>query len=201
MSIYHINISDIDTQIAHFARAIALPIRVFILRMIAENGNSITRQAFYNSAFNASTINKHILELRALGIVKVKTVKAQATYYIDQHVFDQMFANFKVFFRAVPLQGNIPAQNGLPKPNASLPSDFGRYIKENRTDLNLSQAILARKLDIDRALLSRIETGKKPFDAAKLPLLAQAINLDDKALQLVYEAYTSAAITDQQIAV
>ena len=184
MSFLHVHFSEIDTQISQFARAIALPIRVFILRMIAENGNSLSKQAFYTTAFNAKTINKHIQELRGLGIIKAKTVKAEVTYCIDEKLFGQMSANFSTFFEQNALQGEEPA-NAAPAatgpPELSAFPSFGAYIKDHRMELNLSQAALAEKINIDRALLSRIETGKKELNTDRLLLLAKAlyINIDE----------------------
>ena len=42
---------------------------------------------------------------------------------------------------------------------------------------------LAEKINIDRALLSRIETGKKELNADRLPLLAKALYLDINELR------------------
>jgi ribosome-binding protein aMBF1 (putative translation factor) len=188
MSFLHVHFSEIDTQISQFARAIALPIRVFILRMIAENGNSLSKQAFYTTAFNTKTINKHIQELRGLGIIKTKTVKAGVTYCIDEKLFGQMSANFSTFFEQNALPGEDPA-NANPSQAVASPSDlmnftsFGAYIKDHRLELNLSQATLAAKINIDRALLSRIETGKKELSADRLPLLAKALYLDINELR------------------
>lgn len=188
MSFLHIHFSEIDTQIAQFARAIALPIRVFILRMIAENGNALTRQAFYNHAFSATTINKHILELRALGIIKVKTVKAQVTYYIDQGMYNRMSANFTALFEPVMPDA---AEAALLTIAAAIPTaiNFGAYIKEQRMEMKLSQATLAELLGIDRALLSRIETGKKELDVQKLPLLAEALYMDMAEMNRIHIHY------------
>jgi hypothetical protein len=51
---------------------------------------------------------------------------------------------------------------------------FGAYIKEHRLELNLSQAP-CRKIVIDRALLSRIETGKKELNADITPACQSAL--------------------------
>jgi ribosome-binding protein aMBF1 (putative translation factor) len=191
MSFLHVHFSEIDTQISQFARAIALPIRVFILRMIAENGNSLSKQAFYTTAFNTKTINKHIQELRGLGIIKAKTVKAGVTYCIDEKLFGQMSANFSTFFEQNALPGAEPASINRaqaatdPAEALTFPS-FGAYIKEHRLELNLSQAALAEKINIDRALLSRIETGKKELNADRLPLLAKTLYLDINELRGVW---------------
>lgn len=184
MSLLHAHFSEIDTQISAFARAIALPIRVFILRMIAENGNCLTKQAVYASSLNAKTINKHIQELRGLGIIKVRNVRSEATYCIDEKLFEQMSVNFSQFFDNNILLPQMPASLSAAaeevlqtKPDLSHYPHFGAYIKEHRLELNLSQATLAEKIAIDRALLSRIECGKKILNALQLPLLAKALYL------------------------
>ncbi|OOQ60663.1 helix-turn-helix domain-containing protein [Mucilaginibacter pedocola] len=178
----HIHLAEIDTQISAFARAIALPIRVFILRMIAMNGNSLSKDAIVTTAYNAKTLNKHLLELRSLGIIKAKTVKAQVTYYIDEKLFGEMSANFSLFFGQELL--NPAGDADKPEDKAGVDTapesvitheHFGALIKWHRQELNLSQAALAEKIGIDRALLSRIEGGKKPFPENKLTLLAKAV--------------------------
>jgi DNA-binding XRE family transcriptional regulator len=194
MSFLHIHFSEIDTQIAQFARAIALPIRVFILRMIAENGNSLNRQALYTSAFTSETINKHILQLKSLGIIKIKTVKTQITYHIDEKLFEQMSTSFSALFDNINITATTSSnslQNDLllPAPTALAPENFGEYIKGHRMELNLSQANLAGKLAIDRTLLSRIENGKKEYRADKLNLLAKALYINADELKTVFSAY------------
>ncbi|AMR31320.1 hypothetical protein A0256_07720 [Mucilaginibacter sp. PAMC 26640] len=188
MSFLHVNFSEVDTQIAQFARAIALPIRVFIIRMIAENGNSINKQNFYNSTFDARAINKHIMELKSLGIIKVKTIKAQVTYHIDQPMFDQMSAQFGMLF--YPVSNSKPIEEPkpeLPVDDAVTATSFGQYIKLHRIELNMSQESLAARIQIDRALLSRIECGRKPFAADKLAQLAKALYLSMEEVKLAFE--------------
>jgi ribosome-binding protein aMBF1 (putative translation factor) len=184
MSLLHVHVSEIDTQISAFARAIALPIRVFILRMIAENGNCLTKQAVYASSLNAKTINKHIQELRGLGIIKVRNVRSEAAYCIDEKLFEQMSVNFSQFFDNNILLPQMPASTSAAaeevpqtRPDLSHYPHFGAYIKEHRLELNLSQATLAEKIVIDRALLSRIECGKKVLNVQQLPMLAKALYL------------------------
>lgn len=191
MSFLHVHFSDVDTQISQFARAIALPIRVFILRAIALNGNCLNKEAFYTTAFNAKTVNKHILELRALGIVKVKTVKTQVNYYIDEKLFGEMSANFSLFFgqelmapiAAEEIRGHVPQTGNTPLTEYP---HFGAYIKTQRLELNLSQAKLSEKVGIDRAFLSRIESGKKPFNTDKLTVLAKALYESEEKVKQMF---------------
>lgn len=55
---------------------------------------------------------------------------------------------------------------------------FGEFIKQGRKSSYLSQTELADKLGIERAHLSRIETGKKKFKIENLETLALALNID-----------------------
>ncbi|WP_039054111.1 helix-turn-helix domain-containing protein [Sphingobacterium sp. T2] len=73
-------------------------------------------------------------------------------------------------------------------------ANFGEYIRKLRTQSGLTLTQLGAKLGIDSGALSKIETGKKEFDEAFLPNLAEAFNLDLETLksELISEkiAYT-----------
>ena len=55
---------------------------------------------------------------------------------------------------------------------------FGEYIKQLRTENELTLTQLAAKLDLDSANLSKIENNKREFDEKRLELLANVFNLD-----------------------
>jgi transcriptional regulator with XRE-family HTH domain len=55
---------------------------------------------------------------------------------------------------------------------------FGEFIKQGRKHNYLSQTELAEQLGIERAHLSRIESGKKKFKIEKLESLALALKID-----------------------
>ena len=73
-------------------------------------------------------------------------------------------------------------------------ANFGEYIRTLRTQSGLTLTQLGAKLGIDSGALSKIETGKKEFDEACLPKLAETFNLDLETLksELISEkiAYT-----------
>lgn len=73
-------------------------------------------------------------------------------------------------------------------------ANFGEYIRKLRTQSGLTLTQLGAKLGIDSGALSKIETGKKEFDEACLPNLAEAFSLDLETLksELISEkiAYT-----------
>lgn len=55
---------------------------------------------------------------------------------------------------------------------------FGEYIKQLRTENELTLTQLAAKLDLDSANLSKIENNKREFDEKRLELLANVFYLD-----------------------
>lgn len=67
---------------------------------------------------------------------------------------------------------------------------FGEYIRNLRTEKGLTLTQLAAKLNLDSANLSKIENNKRDFDKKRLPILAQAFDLNLLDVQNEY-------ITDQ----
>ncbi len=94
MSTIDFKFSQTDNDLANFAKALALPIRVAIIRTIMANGNSITRENFYDIPFHHETINKHVAELKNLGIIKASGYKGNIKYCVDESLFNQMAAKF-----------------------------------------------------------------------------------------------------------
>ena len=60
---------------------------------------------------------------------------------------------------------------------------FGEYIKQLRTEHNLTLTQLAAQLDLDSANLSKIENNKREFDEKRLVLLADIFKLDISILR------------------
>jgi transcriptional regulator with XRE-family HTH domain len=67
---------------------------------------------------------------------------------------------------------------------------FGEYIRLLRNENELTLTQLAAKLNLDSANLSKIENGKRDFDAKRLPKLAEIFKLDLTELRSEY-------VTDQ----
>ena len=63
---------------------------------------------------------------------------------------------------------------------------FGEYIRELRTENNLTLTQLAARLDLDSANLSKIENGKREFDEKRLIKLSTVFNLDMEKLKIEY---------------
>ncbi|HMG11172.1 MAG TPA: helix-turn-helix domain-containing protein [Mucilaginibacter sp.] len=199
------NLNFNDNELSQFARALALPVRVFIVRTIIENGFSINRDALYTTSFNIETINKHVSELRSLGLIKANGVKGNITYSIEQSWFEQMSIRFSSLFESINRfnPGSVDVNTHVDTPafvskkeKDDLPN-FGAYIKKQRLELNISQEDLAKKIKIDRAQLSRIECGKNQLNADKLKALSQALYLNTDVLTKEYYSYRLAELIEE----
>ena len=63
---------------------------------------------------------------------------------------------------------------------------FGEYIKQLRTEHNLTLTQLAAQLDLDSANLSKIENNKRDFDEKRLQKLAKIFGINLKELRNEY---------------
>ena len=64
--------------------------------------------------------------------------------------------------------------------------EFGRFIRNKRTDKKLTQTQLAAKLGIDSAALSKIENGKKVLDPKKLSILSKIFSIELNKIKVEY---------------
>ena len=73
---------DIEKSIvslSNFSIAMALPVRICVIRQFLKNRNEATREMLYDIPYNKLKINKHVNELKYLGILKTK--KIEKKYY------------------------------------------------------------------------------------------------------------------------
>ena len=64
--------------------------------------------------------------------------------------------------------------------------DFGEYLHHLRKEHNLSQKIVADKLDIDISMLSKIEHGERQVQSHMLMPVAELFDLDYRMLQIQF---------------
>ena len=182
-----------DNELSTFAKALALPIRVAIIRMIVEHGNSISKDMIYTLPHNPDIISRHISELRTLKILRQTGIKGNIIYNIDEDLFSRMSAMFSMLFKTIddlrPPGENLRAAEKKEVENPLAFENFGAFIQFHRMDLNMSQEVFSKKLGIDRADVSRIERGRKTLDADKLKLLSEILYIDLPALKKEYYSH------------
>jgi len=207
LSYSYTNFDDSDKELSNFAKALALPVRVAIIRIIIEHNNIVKRETLYEIPFNIETINKHVAELKNLGILKVYGIKGNVNYSIDENLFDQMAYRFSVLFKSARhlfvqhINTDYKAEEVLPVIN--MPSDmvtqshFGAFIYQYRNSVNITLQALADRLGVDEACLTQVEKGETAFNPEKLMLLANAFGIAPIVLKREYYSYRIAELVDE----
>ncbi|WPV02101.1 helix-turn-helix transcriptional regulator [Mucilaginibacter sp. cycad4] len=98
MPYFNLKFSDTDKELANFAKALALPVRIAIVRIIMTNGNLVSKENLYSIPFNQETITKHLAELKRMGIVKTHGLRSSIKYSLDERLFRQMADGFAMLF-------------------------------------------------------------------------------------------------------
>lgn len=205
MKTFKYSINENDVKLADFARALALPIRVQIIRHIVENGFAINKDDLFFADTNHTNVTKHIGELRTLGVIHMEGHRGHITYHIDQNWFTQMIADFSAVFGGNAFGIPTSYVNMPPNQQESViteePSEphphFGAFIKKHREELNINQESFAQKITIDRSQLSRIECGKATINPDKLKILAKELYISYPVIKKEYYSYQLAEIIDE----
>jgi DNA-binding transcriptional ArsR family regulator len=185
MSDFKANIDKSIVRFSNFAKALALPIRVWTIKMILDNGNLATRAMLYQIPFNDVTINQHLNELKYLGIIKTMRKDRVTFFSVNEDVFIQMSNNFLKLFESLG-QLNEQAKSIIERPRLKkktvildvLPIErFGKYLREKRSAKGLSQDSFSAGLKISRSHLSRIECSKTPLGPLKLKKIAELLEI------------------------
>jgi hypothetical protein len=98
MDIPKIEINNNDIELAQYARSIAWPIRVSVLRILSENERPISLDVFAaNSEFRWG-ISRHLIELRKLGLVNKEMINSKAYYSLNKEMFNKIGFDLNMLF-------------------------------------------------------------------------------------------------------
>ena len=96
-----------EQQLANFAKAIAHPARVAILKTLAQKRVCICGEIVEVLPLAQATVSQHLKELKTFGIVQGEIDGVKSCYCIDWQVFDACvahFSNFAVFMQSQRFQ-------------------------------------------------------------------------------------------------
>ncbi|MBK8342582.1 MAG: winged helix-turn-helix transcriptional regulator [Bacteroidetes bacterium] len=79
-----------DNRIANFAKALAHPARVAILRILLKKESCYCGDIVEELPLSQSTVSQHLKELKEAGIIKGEIEGAKICYCIDSAVWEQM---------------------------------------------------------------------------------------------------------------
>lgn len=173
-----------DVIMAKFALALGLPVRIFIIRVIINQNNSAIKEDFDNPFFATELLNKHISQLKGLGILKIKTEKRRSTYSIDKAFFGDMSKKFNLLFKSLESknENEKPATQTEDHPELK----FSDYLKAQRLAFHFTQQEFADRLNMDKTIINEVETGKQIFPPEKLEELSHIIYQDPAFIKNIY---------------
>jgi DNA-binding transcriptional ArsR family regulator len=93
-----IEINNTDDELARYARAIAWPIRVSILRILCDHENPISLDVFVSNSEFRWAISRHLTELKKMGLLHQEMINRKAYYSINKETFKKMGLDFKMLF-------------------------------------------------------------------------------------------------------
>lgn len=190
-----------DIDLANFAKAIALPVRVCIIRLIIENGNEASRVKLHEIPFNQLTVNQHLADLKHLGILRSARKGRVNVFMVNEDVFINMSNNFLTLFEPISQLNEAARQVISRSPMVKKPKfkppvqSFGQYVKERRKQLRLKQEAFAALIGVDRSTLSRLECDKKTTTPKNLARIAKALRVPIAELHQIFYQDKMMALT------
>jgi predicted transcriptional regulator len=98
MEFRKLTISDSDNELSHFARALALPVRISIVRILIINGTWVGPDVFAELELGTVTVDKHLKAMLYLNIIKEKHYNRKVYYSINDEVFQKISTEFNALF-------------------------------------------------------------------------------------------------------
>lgn len=97
-----------EITLADFAKAIAHPARIAILKILAQQKSCICGEIVEGLPLAQATVSQHLKELKAVGLIKGTIEGKTSCYCINWDVFNAFVGQFGVF---AELAQNAPNQS------------------------------------------------------------------------------------------
>jgi DNA-binding XRE family transcriptional regulator len=206
------NVDPSIVKLSNFSRALALPVRIYIIRQILDNHNCATREILHQIPFKKDLINMHLLELKNMGLLKTTHQNRIYSYTVDENKFIAMSNSFLDLFAPIA-QFNNDAIEFLSRPRLKKKKQvkiideiakaddrsFGKYLREKRRAAGFNQTQVAQSLDICRKQLSRIESGRTLLRPEKIKSLATLLEVPlDEMAEKYYQCSVMAFINKNE---
>lgn len=98
--------SALDNRIAKYAKALAHPARIAILRLLVSRQACVCGDIVDELPLSQSTVSQHLKELKAAGLIKGDIDGVRVCYCIDNDAWDTVKACFGAFFAPVASCGD-----------------------------------------------------------------------------------------------
>lgn len=90
-----------DNRIAAFAKALAHPARVAIMRMLSESGTCVCGELVTQLPLSQATISQHLKELKDAGLIKGSISGRNVCYCVDPDNWLKAGNYFQEYFKSV----------------------------------------------------------------------------------------------------
>jgi ArsR family transcriptional regulator, arsenate/arsenite/antimonite-responsive transcriptional repressor len=93
-----------EQDLSAFAKAIAHPARIAILKLLAQRNGCICGELVEVLPLSQSTVSQHLKELILAGLISVKTDGPRSCYCINWKVFEKFMTEFSFLFNKLKTQ-------------------------------------------------------------------------------------------------
>jgi DNA-binding transcriptional ArsR family regulator len=90
-----------STELADFAKALAHPARIIIMKMLAEHNTCVCGQIVAGLPLAQSTVSQHLHELKKAGLITGETDGPQSCYCINREKLEHFLTLLKTFEQSV----------------------------------------------------------------------------------------------------
>jgi DNA-binding transcriptional ArsR family regulator len=88
----------VDLSVADFAKALAHPARIAILKTLARRSTCTCGDLVCTLPLAQATVSQHLKELKNAGLIKGEIEGTKSCYCIDWDVFEQLTGEFTTLF-------------------------------------------------------------------------------------------------------
>jgi hypothetical protein len=98
LDIPKIEIKESDEELARYARSLAWPIRISIIRILNEHDIPISLDVFVSNSEFRWAISRHLTELKKLGLLNQEMINRKAYYSLNKETFNKYGFDFNTLF-------------------------------------------------------------------------------------------------------
>ena len=90
-----------DQQVAAWAKALAHPARIAILRVLAERGSCVCGEVVHVLPLAQATVSQHLKELKEAGLIKGEVDGPRMCYCVNTETLNKAQDHLSIFFKNV----------------------------------------------------------------------------------------------------
>jgi ArsR family transcriptional regulator, arsenate/arsenite/antimonite-responsive transcriptional repressor len=98
--------SEKEQQLAEFAKALAHPARIAILKVLAQRNECICGEIVDVLPLAQSTVSQHLKELKSAGLITGETDGPRSCYCINWKAFEKFNIDFNSLFQKLKEQNS-----------------------------------------------------------------------------------------------